>query len=155
MNDLLRSVATEGTAASLKIRGIQWPVAGKTGTTNNARDAWFIGYTPDILALVWVGFDNGDSIHSTGSQAALPIWVELMKAIPQFVSGEWFAMPPGIVKRMICKDSGKVAVENSCPRIIEEVFLESNVPRERCPLHKNIFSYKHFLKGVRNLFRSQ
>jgi len=155
MNDLLHSVTTEGTAASLKTKGIQWPVAGKTGTTNNARDAWFIGYTPDILALVWVGFDNGDSIHSTGSQAALPVWAELMKAIPQFVSGEWFAMPPGVVKRMICKDSGKLASENYCPRMREEVFLETTAPMEVCPLHGNIFSYKKFLKGVKNLFNPQ
>jgi len=155
MNDLLHSVTTEGTAASLKTKGIQWPVAGKTGTTNNARDAWFIGYTPDILALVWVGFDNGDSIHSTGSRAALPVWAELMKAIPQFVSGEWFAMPPGVVKRMICKDSGKLASENYCPRMREEVFLETTAPMEACPLHGNIFSYKEFLKGVKNLFNPQ
>jgi len=155
MNDLLHSVTTDGTAASIQARGIEWPVAGKTGTTNNARDAWFIGYTPDILALVWIGFDNGDSIYSTGSRAALPVWVELMNAIPQFVSGEWFAMPPGVVKRMICEDSGKLAFKKYCPRITEEVFLDTTAPQETCPLHGNVFSYKEFLKGVRNLFRPQ
>ncbi|MFQ5771413.1 MAG: hypothetical protein ACE5HX_12805, partial [bacterium] len=54
----------EGTARSLKTKGISWPVAGKTGTTNDFRDAWFVGFTPDILALVWVGFDNGDTISA-------------------------------------------------------------------------------------------
>jgi penicillin-binding protein 1B len=64
MNFMLQSVVTAGTARSLKSRGIFWPVAGKTGTTNDFKDAWFVGYTPDVLALVWVGFDNGDPIHA-------------------------------------------------------------------------------------------
>lgn len=139
MNHLLLSVTREGTAASLKSRGIQWPVAGKTGTTNDTKDAWFVGYTPDILALIWVGFDNGDSIHSSGSRAALPIWAELMRAIPQFVSGEWFTMPPGVVKRTICEESGKVARQNTCPRRREEVFFEGAIPQEKCPIHKPNF----------------
>ncbi len=155
MNDLLHSVTTEGTAASIKTRGIQWPVAGKTGTTNNSRDAWFIGYTPDILALVWVGFDNGDSIHSTGSRAALPIWMDLMKAIPQYVSGEWFAMPPGVIKLAICADSGQRAVKNICPNVIEEVFIEKTEPKELCPIHGKFFPFKNLMKGVRNLFRHE
>ena len=78
MSSMLRSVVTEGTARALLDRGISFPVAGKTGTTNEFRDAWFVGYTPDILALVWVGFDNGDSIHLAGATAALPIWADLV-----------------------------------------------------------------------------
>lgn len=135
MNDMLRSVVTEGTALGLKYRGIDWPVAGKTGTSNDSRDAWFVGYTPDILALVWVGFDNGDSLDSSGSRAALPIWADLMKAIPQHVSGEWFRPPPGVVHRTVCVDSGQMAVAGRCPRQKEEVFLENHVPTVRCPLH--------------------
>ena len=125
MNDLLRSVVTEGTARSLKALGVDWPVAGKTGTTNNSRDAWFVGYTPNILALVWVGFDNGDPINATGARAALPIWAELMTAVPQYVSGEWFDKPPGVVQRRVCADSGKLAVEENCPHPVEELFLEN------------------------------
>ncbi len=153
MNDLLLSVTTEGTAASLKARGIDWPVAGKTGTTNEARDAWFVGYTPDILALVWVGFDNGESISSTGSRAALPIWAELMKAVPQYVSKGWFSMPTDVVKQVICDESGKIAIMNRCPVTRDEVFLENTAPTDRCPLHGNLF-FNKFLKGVKNLFRS-
>ncbi|RTZ98112.1 MAG: hypothetical protein DSY89_09980 [Deltaproteobacteria bacterium] len=153
MNDLLRSVTTEGTAAAMKSMGVNWPAAGKTGTTNNARDAWFIGYTPDILALVWVGFDGGGSIHSTGSRAALPIWADLMKAIPQYISGEWFTMPSGVVRRTICTDSGQIAVKNACPRIREEIFLETNVPLKPCPIHRKRFPFKHFLNKIKKLFR--
>lgn len=136
MNDLLRSVVAFGTARSLPKLGISWPVAAKTGTTNDSKDAWFVGYTPDILALVWVGFDNGDSILGTGAQAAMPIWAELMKAIPQYVSGGWFDPPPGIVKRRICSQSGKLAVESYCPYPVEEIFLESNAPSEPCDQHQ-------------------
>ncbi|MFV9645416.1 MAG: PBP1A family penicillin-binding protein, partial [Desulfobacterales bacterium] len=106
MNSMLRSVVTNGTARSLRNFGISFPVSGKTGTTNNYKDAWFVGYTPDILALIWVGFDNGDSIYSTGSQAALPIWADIINAIPQYVSGEWFRVPPGVVRKIICSETG-------------------------------------------------
>jgi penicillin-binding protein 1B len=148
MNEMLRSVVLEGTARSLKRRGVDWPVAGKTGTSNDSRDAWFVGYTPDILALVWVGFDNGDSIDSSGSRAALPIWAELMKAIPQHVSGEWFRAPSEVARRTICADSGQLAVAGSCPRQVEEVFLQNHAPTENCPLHGPVSPLEKFWKGV-------
>jgi len=135
MNSLLSSVVTEGTARSLAWRGITFPVAGKTGTTNNYRDAWFVGYTPDILALVWVGFDNGDSVDAEGAVAALPIWAELMKALPRYTSGSWFRRPPDVVTRIVCSQSGQLAVKNRCPEPLEEIFLKKNVPTKYCPLH--------------------
>ncbi|RJP18835.1 MAG: PBP1A family penicillin-binding protein [Candidatus Abyssobacteria bacterium SURF_5] len=134
MTSLLRSVVTDGTASSLKEMGISFPVAGKTGTTNDFRDAWFIGYTPTILALIWVGFDNEASTHAPGSTAAMPIWAELVKAIPQYTSGEWFEAPPGVVKRVICPDSGELAVR-TCPHWTTEIFLEENAPKQRCTHH--------------------
>jgi penicillin-binding protein 1B len=134
MNDLLESVVTFGTARNLSKLGISWPVAGKTGTTNDSKDGWFVGYTPDILALVWVGFDNGDSIQGTGSQAAMPIWAELMKQIPGYVSGGWFQVPPGVVRLRVCAESGQLAGEG-CPHPIDEIFLTSNAPTKPCELH--------------------
>jgi len=136
MNHLLQSVVTEGTARSLKNKGIRWPVAGKTGTTNNFRDAWFVGYTPDILALVWVGFDNGESISATGSSAALPIWAKLINAIPQHISEHKFKVPAGVEMRMVCSVTGLLINENRCPQPVEEYFLSKHVPTENCPLHK-------------------
>lgn len=135
MNDLLRSAVNTGTARSLQYRGIDWPVAGKTGTTNDSRDAWFVGYTPDILALVWVGFDNGESIHASGSGAALPVWADLMKRLPQYVSGEWFAVPSGVATHAICPESGRLANLGCCPRAFEELFLTGVEPSETCHLH--------------------
>lgn len=134
ISSILRSVVTEGTARSLISRGISWPVAGKTGTTNDFRDAWFVGYTPDILALVWVGFDNGDSVFSTGAAAALPIWANLMNSIPQYVSENWYKMPPGVVKETVCSESGLVA-HKSCPEPVEEIFIKEKVPTVFCPIH--------------------
>ena len=134
MNSMLNSVTRDGTAHSLSKYGITTPSAGKTGTTNEYRDTWFVGYNPDILALVWVGFDNGDSTGLTGAKAALPIWAELMRSIRWQISGGWFNMPPGVETRVICADSGNLATAN-CPRPVEEVFLESNVPTQPCTLH--------------------
>jgi penicillin-binding protein 1B len=136
INSLLNSAVAEGTARSLKRMGIGRPVAGKTGTTNDSRDAWFVGYTPEILALVWVGFDDGTSMRGTGASAALPIWADLMRRIPQHLSGAWFQRPEGIVDRVICADSGRLAVTGRCPRPVRELFLQDLVPTDPCPLHQ-------------------
>jgi penicillin-binding protein 1B len=135
MSSMLRSAVTFGTARSLNDWGISFPVAGKTGTTNDYRDGWFIGYTPDILALVWVGFDNGESIHAPGSAAALPIWAELMQAIPQHISGNWFQMPPGVVRKRICSETGALAFHRGC-KPMEEFFLEDPVSTNESSRHQ-------------------
>jgi penicillin-binding protein 1B len=154
MNFMLQSVVTRGTARSLKSRGIDWPVAGKTGTTNDFRDAWFVGYTPDILALVWVGFDNGDPILATGSSAALPIWAELMNSVPHYISGAEFKVPPGVEKQMVCDVTGLLAIENACPQPQGEYFLAGKVPTEHCPLHSK-FGLKKLIEGVKKLFHDE
>jgi penicillin-binding protein 1B len=118
--------------------GVTYPVAGKTGTTNNFRDAWFVGYTPDVLALVWVGFDDGTSIQATGSAAALPVWAELVKAIPRFISGNGFTMPAGVVRRHVCAGSGQLAIPGICPETVEEIFLADNVPTHTCRVHRRV-----------------
>jgi penicillin-binding protein 1B len=154
MSSMLRSAVTEGTARSLKNMGITVPVAGKTGTTNSFRDAWFVGYTPDILALVWVGFDDGSSIHAPGSVGALPIWAELINNIPQHISGDWFKPPPGVVKRTVCIESGYLAIPGSCPEQ-EEVFLADTAPVDPCPLHEPVGPFKKIIKGVKDLFKNR
>lgn len=80
MNQLLKGVLDRGTATSARRLGFTRPAAGKTGTTNDYKDAWFAGYTPDLLAVVWVGFDGQSKLNLSGSEAALPIWTEFMKA---------------------------------------------------------------------------
>jgi len=148
MNSLLNSVVKEGTARSLKSLGISQPVAAKTGTTNDYRDAWFVGYTPDILAMVWVGFDDGASVKGTGASAALPIWADLMRNIPQYLSGSWFRRPAGVVDRVVCAESGQLAVPGRCPETVQEVFLESLAPTEPCPIHRPRNPFKKFFQEV-------
>jgi penicillin-binding protein 1B len=150
MTDLLRSVVTEGTARSLQYRGISWPVAGKTGTTNDFRDAWFVGYSPEILALVWVGFDNGDTISATGAAAALPIWADLMNAIPQYISATKFKPPQGVEKQTVCSVTGLLAVAG-CPEPLETYFLTDHVPTELCPLHAEGGIAGKIIKGLKDL----
>ena len=130
MTSLLRSAVLQGTARGLADWGIYFPVAGKTGTTNNSRDAWFVGYTPDILILVWVGYDSGASIHASGAGAALPIWAELARAIPHQITGGDFAVPPGVEERMICSRDGFPDFGERCGETMSEWFLSENVPED-------------------------
>ncbi len=150
MTAMLQSVVNEGTARSLRWRGVSWPVAGKTGTTNDFKDAWFVGYTPDILALVWVGFDNGDPIAATGAAAALPIWADLMTAIPQYRSETDFIMPKGVKKILVCSVTGRMAV-TGCPEPNEVFFLADRIPTEHCPLHEKGGITGKIIEGVKDL----
>ncbi len=128
MTSLLKSVITEGTGKGIVSRGIGFPVAGKTGTTNDYRDAWFIGYTPDALILVWVGFDDGASINASGAAASLPIWAELARSIPHRFTGLDFVQPPGIVVEEVCLEDTEGRSPWPCQEIREEVFLEGVGP---------------------------
>ena len=152
VTSMLESVVKEGTARSLSGLGITFPVAGKTGTTNNFRDAWFVGYTPDFLALVWVGFDNGGSIFFTGGDAALPIWADLVKSLPEYTSGNGFTIPPGVVKKSICKESGELASRRRCPDIYDEYFLEVNCPLSECHIHRELGFFRKLFNKGKSLF---
>lgn len=94
MNNMLKGVLDRGTAAQARSWGFNRPAAGKTGTTNDYKDAWFVGYTPDLLALVWVGFDNQSKVGLSGAQAALPIWTEFMKNATASMPVSDFLPPP-------------------------------------------------------------
>jgi penicillin-binding protein 1B len=156
MTSMLQSVVTEGTGRAVKESGIFWPVAGKTGTTNDYRDAWFVGYTPDILALVWVGFDNGESVTATGSTAALPIWVELIKLMPQYITEAPFKMPTGVVRRMVCSESGLLTKNRDCPDPVDEYFLVENVPSAVCPLHSKpgpLERMEKIIEGIKDFIK--
>ncbi len=152
MTSMLQSVVDGGTGRSLRSRGIDFPVAGKTGTTNDFKDAWFVGYTPEILALVWVGFDDGSPIHATGSSAALPIWADLINAIPQYLSGAQFRTPPGVVERNVCQESGQLSIRFKCPKREKEVFLVEHVPDKKCPVHGQEGLLEGFFGRIKDFF---
>jgi membrane carboxypeptidase/penicillin-binding protein len=131
---MLRSVIDEGTGAGARASGFTPDAAGKSGTTNDLRDAWFVGFTPEILAVVWVGFDDNQPIGLSGSQAALPIWTEFMKAATAGRAESQFEPPEGISFLEIDRDTGKLATP-ACPRTIAESFITGTEPVEICPLH--------------------
>jgi penicillin-binding protein 1B len=135
VTSMLRSVVNEGTAASARGMGFSHDAAGKTGTTNDLRDAWFVGFTPDLLTAVWVGLDDNQPIGLSGSQAALPIWTRFMMAALAGRPNTSFAPPPGVSFVTIDRDTGKLA-QPACPRIISEAFLAGTEPAEACELHR-------------------
>lgn len=133
VTSLLKGVVDRGTAAKARTLGVQGPVAGKTGTTDGYRDAWFVGYTPDIAIGVWVGFDDERPLKLTGAQAALPIWSELaVRLMPQGVPD--FEMPPGIVQRRIDPKTGQLAT-SQCPEKTSEFFIAGTEPTVYCEVH--------------------
>jgi membrane carboxypeptidase/penicillin-binding protein len=135
VTSLMHSVFTEGTAATARSLGFTHEAAGKTGTTNDMRDAWFAGFTPDLLCVVWVGFDDNSPINLPGARAALPIWVEFMKNALEGVEPTPFPVPSeNIVFFEIDKQNGLLANPN-CPKTLQEAFIAGTQPRERCRVH--------------------
>ena len=108
MVSLMRSVVDEGTAHGALAGKLRRPAAGKTGTSNDQRDAWFVGFTPDLLAAVWVGFDDMKKLGrgEAGGKTATPIWADFMAKAMAGRPTKDFAQPPGIVVQRIDKASG-------------------------------------------------
>lgn len=132
---ILEGVLDQGTGRAARQLGFDRPAAGKTGTTNEARDAWFVGFTPDLLTVVWVGFDEGKRLGLTGSVAALPIWARFMKAATAGSPVASFVTPPGVASVRIDPYTGGLATEN-CPDVIEEAFWKGQEPTLPCPVHR-------------------
>ena len=134
VTNMMRSVLNEGTAAGARSAGFTLDAAGKTGTTNDLRDAWFAGFTPDLLTVVWVGLDDNQALGLSGAQAALPIWTQFMMRALAGHSSETFDVPEGVVFVDIDRETGKVATP-ACPHVIREAFLSGTEPTELCPIH--------------------
>ena len=136
VTNMMRSVLNEGTAASARANGFTLDAAGKTGTTNDLRDAWFVGFTPELLTVVWVGFDEpSQSVGLSGSQAALPIWTQFMTRALAGHASIPFDVPGGISFVDIDPATGKLAVA-ACPKVFREAFRAGSEPVESCDVHK-------------------
>jgi penicillin-binding protein 1A len=141
ITNLLKGVIERGTG--WKARELGRPVAGKTGTTNDYRDAWFIGYTPSLVAGVWVGFDDQRSLgpKATGSRAALPVWLDFMKQAHQNQEPMDFSIPDGILFRNVDPRTGLLSTEH-CKMSLREAFLPGTEPRKFCeeklPVEENM-----------------
>lgn len=134
ITNFLEGAFERGTARSLKRYGIDFPCAGKTGTTSDYRDSWFAGYTTDVVVLVWVGFDDNQPTQLTGAAGAGRIWAEFVNDIRMWIHPQPFRMPPGVVQRIICAASGQLATV-ACPTKRLEVFLTEKIVEDYCTLH--------------------
>ncbi|TBR22648.1 PBP1A family penicillin-binding protein [bacterium] len=140
LTDLLREPVRAGTAKGLAKWGLAGVSAGKTGTTDDGRDAWFIGYTPWLVAGVWSGEDKPAPLRQTGASGAMPVWAEFMAAaLPPDLRApdapDPWPRPEGLVTAEVDPSSGQLAHEG-CPTRREELFLEGTKPSEDCALHK-------------------
>ncbi|MBN1297650.1 PBP1A family penicillin-binding protein [bacterium] len=131
---ILEGVVEHGTGWRAKV--LNRPVAAKTGTTDDYTNAWFVGYIPDLVVGVWVGFDMNAGMGSgeTGSKAAGPIFVDFMQDVLTDVPSQPFPVPKGIHRIPVCHESGYLA-SSHCPVVVEEVFPEGQTPRLHCPIH--------------------
>ena len=134
VTNMMRSVINEGTGASARAAGFALDAAGKSGTTNDLRDAWFVGFTPELLTVVWVGMDDNQPVGLSGTQAALPIWTAFMTRALSGRPNTAFESPEGITFADIDRDTGKVAAPG-CPRVFREAFLSGSEPTDVCHLH--------------------
>lgn len=148
VTSLLESVMNNGTGAGVRTRGFILPAAGKTGTSH---DGWFAGYTPDLLCIVWVGFDDNRELNLSGSQAALPIWVEFMKRTSTRypLRGESFAIPEGILQVEIDPTTGLLATDRCIDRQ-NEYFIKGTEPAISC--YGN--SYERLMDGTTSIYAS-
>ncbi|HUU50484.1 MAG TPA: PBP1A family penicillin-binding protein [Nitrospinota bacterium] len=136
MTSMLEEVVKNGTGRNA--RSIKRPIAGKTGTTDNFMDSWFIGFTPNLVAGVWVGFDEPRSLgpQETGSKTALPIFVKFMKKSLKDVPIQNFSPPNDVTFVKIDKETGQLATKD-CPtkNVIFEVFKKGTEPTRYCDIH--------------------
>jgi 1A family penicillin-binding protein len=150
ISNMMADVVNAGTAAGVRRLGFTLPAAGKTGTTNDFFDAWFVGYTPKLATGVWVGFDQPRTILPNGFAAdvAVPFWAMFMKAATAEDAPEWFKAPDGVSTATVCRISGKLASEG-CEHVevisdgrlekrsmvYTEYFPSGLQPTEYCDLH--------------------
>jgi penicillin-binding protein 1B len=134
--NVMKGVIDRGTAATARSMGFKLVAAGKTGTTNDKRDAWFIGFTPKTLTLTWLGFDDNQPTGLSGGTGAVPIWTRFMQSVTAGQPNVDFASPAGIVMSQIDETSGGLAVANCPPQsVVTEAFKSGTEPMNPCPIH--------------------
>ena len=153
MTHMLADVINYGTAWKARQLGFKLPAAGKTGTTNDYHDVWFVGYTPRLVTGVWIGFDQPQTIISGGYAAdvAVPLWAGFMKKATDGDPSEWYKTPKGISSANVCRLSGKRPVdgcyeatvvddegeESTKSTVYTEYFVRGTEPDESCTVHSN------------------
>ena len=139
LTDLLREAVDQGTATAVRNAGYRGPAAGKTGTTNDANDVWFVGYTPDLVASVWIGFDQPRQIlpRASGGRLAAPVWGRLMRRIyEERARPDDWSEPSDVIERRIDPATGLILAEGCRPKSgssRNELFIAGKEPAETCP----------------------
>jgi penicillin-binding protein 1A len=153
MVSMLEDVVNRGTAASTRTSyGVRFPVAGKTGTTDDFKDAWFVGFTTSVVAGVWVGEDQPATIgrEGYGARYALPIWSEFIKAAARKRGAREFLPADGMRDVQLCKVSYLKPVEG-CPTYTEYFKDGDDIPSRLCPIHQGTVK-QQIQRAVRGLF---
>jgi penicillin-binding protein 1A len=142
ISSMLQDVVNAGTAWQVRRIGFRLPAAGKTGTTNDYRDAWFVGYTPKLVTGVWVGYDQPRTIVSGGyaAELAVPLWARFMMAATRDDKPEGFRAPSTVTAVQVCRTSGRLATD-ACRRVPDgrvytEFFARGTAPVDLCLLHR-------------------
>jgi penicillin-binding protein 1A len=164
MASMLADVINAGTAYRARESGFTLPAAGKTGTTNDYVDAWFVGFTPKLVTGVWIGFDQPKTIIRNGyaGEIAVPLWAGFMKVATKGDKPEWLARPANVIGTNVCRISGKLPA-GGCDHvevvnrdgflekrsmIYTEYFVKGTQPTETCPLHED----RGFLDALAGVF---
>jgi len=136
ITQMLQGVVNFGTGKTIRDMGLSGPIAGKTGTTNSGEDAWFVGFTPSLVAGVWFGYDQPRQIstNATGGRLAAPAWAEFYQAGWHEPRGSAFVAPPGMVSAVVDPQSGELATE-WCPTRTRQWFRPGKEPQQECHLH--------------------
>jgi 1A family penicillin-binding protein len=154
MSTMMADVINAGTGARARQLGFTLPAAGKTGTTNDFNDAWFVGFTPSVATGVWVGFDQPRTILPRGFAAdiAVPLWANFMKVATRDDKPDWLTPPPGIMTATVCRISGQLATD-ACrdvevvstdgvvdrkSMVYTEYFARGTVPTSFCTVHSSV-----------------
>jgi penicillin-binding protein 1B len=134
VTSILQGVIDHGTGAGARGFGVDGPLAGKTGTTNDRRDSWFAGYSPDRVSVVWVGYDDNAPTTLSGARAALPIWSRFTAAVRPAQGYQDFPRPSGVVQATVDPATGQLATAY-CPYRVTELFPSWAAPVEPCQRH--------------------
>ena len=142
MSSMMADVMNRGTASRARTEGFKLPAAGKTGTTDDYGDAWFVGYTPNLVAGVWFGYDEKKKIINRGfaGTIAVPAWARFMKKATEGSSPDWFEIPSDVERIAVCRKSGmraspecRLAVsDDGRANVYEDYFLMGTGPYETC-----------------------
>jgi len=154
MTSMLRDVVDRGTATTARAWGVRGPVAGKTGTTDEYHDAWFVGYSTSVVAGVWVGFDQPAPIarDAYAARVAVPIWAEFMKRAARELPLQEFDIPATLRTEELCSVSYLRPVDE-CPTYTEYFKDGDKVPSELCPIHRGSFK-QQARRAIEGFFRT-